>query len=311
MKLAGKKALVTGGAGFIPSHLVDLLVDRGAEVVVLDDLSTGKPDNLARVRDHITIVQGSVQDADLVDRTVAGCNLVFHLAANADVPRSVQEPDLDFRTNALGSHNVYLACRNHEVERVLLASSAAVYGEPVYTPMDEDHPLRPISPYGASKLSAESLGLAWHHTFGLPFTSVRIFNTYGPRQPRYVIYDLFRKIQSDPRRLEVLGTGDQIRDYCYVTDTAAAFLDLAMDPGLAGQAFNIAGGSPVSIRQLVGMILETLGLQDSTEVTYTGKSWPGDIVRLEASIDRIRATGFAPTIGLAEGLHRFADWIAS
>lgn len=308
MSLSGEKVLVTGGAGFIASHLVDLLVAAGARVSVLDDLSAGKLVNLAQVRDQIEFTQGSVLDPALVGRLVEGCRIVFNFAANADVPRSVRHPEIDFHTNAVGAFNVLHACRQSGVARVLQASTAAVYGEPAYTPMDESHPLRPISPYGASKLAAEALGLAWHHTYGLPFTAVRIFNTYGPRQPRYVIYDLFRKLQSDPGRLEVLGTGQQVRDYCYVTDTARAFLDLAVAPGLAGEVFNIAGGRPVSIAELVDMLLHTCGLQD-TEIRYTGKSWPGDITRLVANIDKIKGRGFRPTVGLEEGLRRFAEWI--
>jgi len=308
MSIRGDRVLVTGGAGFIASHLVDLLVFQGARVRVLDDMSAGKQENLADVRDDIELIEGSVCDADTVDRAVAGCRLVFNFAANADVPRSVKHPDIDFMTNSVGMHHVLTAARKHGVERTLQASTAAVYGEPTYTPMDEDHPLRPISPYGASKLGAESLGLAWHHTYDLPFTPIRIFNTYGPRQPRYVIYDLFRKLQKDPHHLEVLGTGEQVRDYCYVADTASAFLSLALNPGADGRVYNIAGGRPVSIRELVAMILDTLGYKD-TEVTYTGQSWPGDITRLVAGLDRIRAEGFSPTVDLEEGLRVFADWI--
>ena len=308
MSLNGSKVLVTGGAGFISSHLVDLLVARGAHVRVLDDLSAGKRENLEQVAGDIEFHEGSVTDPDKVSELVKDCRLVFNFAANADVPRSVKHPDIDYQTNAVGMFNVLTACRRHGVERVLQASTAAVYGEPVYTPMDEKHPLAPISPYGASKLGAESLGLAYHHTYQLPFTAIRIFNTYGPRQPRYVIHDLFRKIQNNPRQLEVLGTGEQVRDYCFVADTARAFLNLALNPEAVGQVFNIAGGHPVSIKELVAMILQTLGLED-TAIHYTGQSWPGDITRLVAGLDKIKATGFSPTVDLTEGLRRFADWI--
>ena len=308
MSLKDCRILVTGGAGFIASHLVDLLVTGGAKVVVLDDMSSGKEDNLVQVAGDIEVHTGSVTDHAQVDALVRGCRFVFNFAANADVPRSVKHPDIDFHTNSVGMFNVLDACRRHGVERVLQASTAAVYGEPSYTPMDESHPLRPISPYGASKLGAESLGLAYHHTYDLPFTAVRIFNTYGPRQPRYVIHDLFRKIQKNPQRLEVLGTGEQVRDYCYVTDTAGAFVNLALNPEANGQVYNIAGGQPISIKDLVGKILATLQLTD-TEIYYTGQSWPGDITRLVAGIDKIKGTGFAPTVDLDEGLRRFADWI--
>lgn len=306
--LAGIRILVTGGAGFIPSHLVDLLVARGAQVTVLDDLSAGKRENLAQVAGDIRFVEGSVADAELVDQVVAGQEMVFNFAANADVPRSVKHPRTDFAANALGAHLVFDACRRHEVRRVLQASTAAVYGEPRYTPMDEEHPLRPISPYGASKLAAEALGRAYHHTYGLPFTAIRIFNTYGPRQPRYVIYDLFRKLERDRDQLEVLGTGEQVRDYCYVADTAAAFVTVALDDATIGEVYNIAGGQPVSIRELVAMILETLGLPETVS-HYTGQSWPGDITRLVADLTRLRERGFAPTVDLREGLRRFAEWI--
>ncbi len=309
MSLAQSKVLVTGGAGFISSHLVDLLVADGAQVVVLDDFSAGKKQNLTQVAADIELVEGSVEDAVLVDKLVRGCRLVFNFAANADVPRSVKHPDVDFATNTVGAYNVYTSCLKHGVERVLQASTAAVYGEPEYTPMDEKHRLRPISPYGASKLSAECIGTAWYHTFDLPFTAIRIFNTYGPRQPRYVIYDLFRKLQKNRQELEVLGTGEQVRDYCYVADTARAFLDLSLNPDALGGVYNIAGGEPVSIKELVAMILKTLNYTD-TKIHYTGQSWRGDITRLVAGLDRIKATGFAPTVNLEEGLRRFAEWIA-
>lgn len=308
IKLNNDKVLVTGGAGFIPSHLVDLLVESGAKVVVLDDLSAGKVENLTQVKNDIEFVEGSVLDVDLVDKLVAGSRFVFNFAANADVPRSVKHPDIDFNTNAVGAFNVFLACRKHEVERVLQASTAAVYGEPDYVPMDEKHPLRPISPYGASKLGAESLLLSYHHTFDLGCTVVRIFNTYGPRQPRYVMYDLFRKLEKDRSQLEVLGTGEQIRDYCYVSDTAAAFLNLALNEKANGEVYNIAGGQPISIAGLVDQIIETLALTD-TKVHYTGQSWPGDIKRLMADISKIQGTGFKPTVNLKDGLRRFAEWI--
>jgi UDP-glucose 4-epimerase len=309
MNINQSRILVTGGAGFIGSHLVDILVARGAHVTVLDDMSAGKLENLKNVAQDIELVVGSVADADLVHKLANGCRLVFNFAANADVPRSVEHPEIDFTTNAVGAFNVYAACRRYGVERVVQASTAAVYGEPEYTPMDEDHRLRPISPYGASKLSAETMGFAWHQTYGLPFTAVRIFNTYGPRQPRYVIYDLFRKLQKNTESLEVLGTGAQVRDYCYVEDTARAFADLSVAPDANGEAYNIAGGQPISIKDLVKIILEVLGLT-STDIYFTGQSWPGDIKTLIAGLEKIKAAGFAPTVTLNDGIERFAEWIA-
>lgn len=309
MNLTKSRVLVTGGAGFISSFVVESLVEHGASVTVLDNLSTGRLGNLKLVKDHIQFCEGDMRDACLLARLVRDQDIIFHFAANADVPKSVTDPTYDFHTNAVGAFNLLHGCLNSKVQRIIYASTAAVYGPPQYAPVDESHPCHPISPYGASKLATEILGFAYRHTFDLPFTVVRIFNTYGPRQPRYVIHDLYRKLQKNPNTLEVLGTGDQIRDYCYVTDTARAFLAIASDDSTQGEVYNISGGRTISIRDLVTMILNVTGHRD-TIVTYTGKSWPGDIVRLEGEISKIRGSGFSPTIPLEEGLQLFTDWIA-
>lgn len=301
MNWAQTRALVTGGAGFIGSHVVDALVDRGAEVTVIDNLQAGIQENLARSWDAITFVKGDLRDADTVEQAMRGQDYVFHLGANASVPNSLRDPRYDFETNALGSFNVFQAANEAGVRRVIYASSAAVYGEPQYVPTDEKHPLLPTSFYGQSKLTGERLGMMFHKMLGLGFTAIRIFNTYGPRQPRYVLADLIRKLKRNPRELEVLGTGTQTRDYCFVSDTAAAFVAMAERDEADGEVYNISGGNPVSIRELVAIILEVMDLRDC-KVTYTGRSWKGDIDRLEADIGKIRAAGFTPSVSLQEGI---------
>jgi len=306
MDWSRRKALVTGGAGFIPSHIVDRLTDLGAEVVALDDMSAGLESNLSNSIDRVKLVRADLRNAGAVREAMDGCEFVFHLGANASVPSSVKDPRRDFETNALGSFNVLEAAKELGVRRVVYASSAAVYGEPQYVPTDESHPLDPTSFYGVSKLAGERLGIMYHRMFGLGFTAIRIFNTYGPRQPRYVLADLIRKLHKNPRELEVLGTGAQVRDYCFVSDTAGAFIAAAENDETTGEAFNIAGGNPVSIRDLVGIILKVMELPDCV-VTYTGQSWKGDIDRLIANIDKIAARGFAPTVSLEEGIRRTID----
>lgn len=301
MNWAGRKVLVTGGAGFVPSNLVDALVERGAVVTAMDNLQAGVMANLANSIDRIAYLNADVRDADAVKSAVQGIEYVFHLAANASVPNSLKNPRYDFETNSLGSFNVFEAAKELGVTRVVYASSAAVYGEPEYTPTDEKHPLRPTSFYGESKLAAERLGMMYHKMFGLGFTAIRIFNTYGPRQPRYVLADLVRKLKRNPRELEVLGTGKQIRDYCYVSDTVGAFIAAAENEEMNGDAYNISGGNPVSISELVGIILKVMDLPDC-KVTYTGQSWKGDIDRLDANISKIRASGFEPSVALEDGI---------
>jgi len=309
MKLRGRRVLVTGAAGFIGSHLVDRLVEEGAEVVAIDNLKDGNLSNLAESMDKIEFHKVDIRNFESLKEVMDRVEIVFHLAANANVPYSVDNPKYDFETNALGTFNVLKLSLDLDVEKVVYASSAAVYGEPVYVPIDEEHPLNPISPYGASKLAGERLGFAYFKTYGLPFVSLRIFNTYGPRQRRYVMYDFLRKLRENPNRLEVLGTGEQVRDFCYVKDCVEAFI-LASEKNIAvGDVFNIAGGNPISIRDLAYLIVKILGLDGKTEIVFTGESWKGDIVNLYADISKIKSKlGFEPKVSLEEGILRLKRW---
>ncbi|MDM7915288.1 MAG: SDR family NAD(P)-dependent oxidoreductase, partial [Candidatus Eisenbacteria bacterium] len=203
----GERVLVTGGAGFLGSHLVDRLVEEGLEVRVLDNLQAGSLENLAGVRHRIDLRTGDLRDPAAVGAAVSGCSVVFHLGANASVPASVEDRGYDFATNAGGTFHVADAAVRHGVRRIVFASSAAVYGPPRTIPVAESHPLLPISPYGGSKVAAERMLYAYARTFGFELAILRIFNTYGPRQRRYVAYDLMQKLARDRRRLEVLGDG--------------------------------------------------------------------------------------------------------
>ena len=298
--------LVTGGAGFLGSHVVDLLVARGHQVRVLDNLHAGSTENLASVADRIDLRIGDLRDRAVVDDAVRGSAIIFHLGANASVPESVADRDYDFQTNTLGTYHLADAMVRHGVRRIVFASSAAVYGPPRYTPVDEAHPLDPISPYGGSKLAAERLLHAYAATFNFELMVLRLFNTYGPRQRRYVAYDLMQKLARDPHRLEVLGDGEQRRDYSYVADTVEAFVMAGFHPIEGSTVWNVAGGRTVSIRELVGHILVVLGLRD-TEVIYGLPTWRGDIDVLSGDISRIRSAGWSPRVPLEEGLARLAQ----
>lgn len=301
------QVLVTGGAGFIGSHLCEALVALGARVRVLDDLSSGRRENLATVLPDLDLQVQSVVDPEAVASAVTGCELVFHLAANASVPRSSAYPELDFAANAAGTHVLLEALRRQPATRLVYASSAAVYGEPLAGPTAEDHALRPQSPYGGSKLAGEYLCTSRARCYGLDIRRARIFNTYGPRQRRYVMFDLLEKLRRDPQQLEVMGTGLQERDYCYVADTADALLLIGAHPEAAGEVYNIAGGQPLSIKQLIEVMLEVLGLP-RPEIRYTLQSWPGDVQRMVGSIDRLQALGWRPDTDLRTGLAALADW---
>lgn len=312
MNWQDKEVLVTGGAGFIASHLVDLLVEEGAAVTAIDNLKDGKIENLEKSKDKIRFLKIDVKDYERLRNVIKEeeIEIIFHFAANANVPYSVEDPKYDFETNALGTFNVLNSCiDNDDIEKIIYASSAAVYGEPEYIPIDEKHPLNPISPYGASKLAGEKLGFAYYYTYGIPFISMRIFNTYGPRQRRYVMYDFLKKLRNNPEKLEVLGTGEQVRDYCYVTDMANAFVLAAEKENAIGEPFNVAGGNPITIKELAELMVRIMGLKGNTELYYTGKSWKGDIVKLVADISKIRnKLGFKPEVKLEEGIIKLKNW---
>ena len=303
-----KRVLVTGGAGFIGSHLVEALVANGARVTVVDDLSAGRLDNLSdcisKIKFHRLDISKAIDLAPIMD----GVDVVFHLAANASVPKSVENPRHDFECNAMGTLNILSALEQASIQSCVLASSGAVYGEPAEFPICETDPIMPISPYGASKACAEALGRAFHASYGVPVTIARIFNTYGPRQPRFVMYDFYRKLRADPTRLEILGSGKQIRDFCYVADTVSVLMQLAMHSGETCEAFNVSSGASHSVLDVAESMFEVLRLQD-VRVTFSGQSWAGDAQRWEVSIEKLRRTlGYEPGFDLQSGLERFVHW---
>jgi UDP-glucose 4-epimerase len=310
----GRSVLVTGGCGFIGSHLVETLDAAGAEVAVLDSFQAGKRLNLASVAGHVRIVRGDVREPAQVERILSDSvpSIVFHLAANASVPGSVEEPAFDFETNCAGTFVLLEALRKRgwpkgDDCRVVFASSGAVYGEPERFPIREEHPLRAISPYGASKLAAEIEALMFHQVYGLPVVIARLFNTYGARMARFVVLDFLRKLDRDPNVLEILGSGEQRRDFNDVSDTVAALLVLGRR-GEPGQAYNVASGRSCSVTDLAHLIIATLGLEGRTRIVTTGQSWVGDAQRWEVAIDKIAAMGYRPRVSLAEGVRRVIQW---
>lgn len=306
---AGSRALVTGGCGFIGSHLVERLVADGAWVTALDSLRDGSEANLQAVRDRVTLCSGDVRNRAEVELALrqAAPDVVFHMAANASVPGSVNDPAHDFEANAVGTFVLLDVLRTLGMKpRVVLASSGAVYGQPDRFPITEDFPLKPISPYGASKLCAENVASMFLGVYGIPTVIARIFNSYGPRVPRYIVYDFLKKLERDPTLLEILGDGKQQRDFTYVTDTVAGLIALA-EKGAPGEAYNVSSGQNHSVTELAAMLVQVLRLKN-VEFHYTGSSWAGDAQRWEVETGKLRGLGFEGRTDLRQGLEETVRW---
>lgn len=238
-------------------------------------------------------------------------DVVFHLAADTgtkETSMGFKDPFAEMSINAKGSVNILKCVMDcNPSANIVFASSAAVYGEPKYIPVDEKHPTEPVSPYGISKLAGEKYMSAYFREFGVKSVAARIFNTYGPRQSRYVIHDLIKKLGINQNELEILGTGTTIRDYAYVSDTVEALILIA-EKGKYGEIYNVAGGNPTSIENLANLILRELNLTEKTKIKYTGASWKGDISKMIADITKIRQLGYEPKVNLETGLKYTLNW---
>jgi nucleoside-diphosphate-sugar epimerase len=298
------KALVTGGAGFIGSHLAAYLAALGHEVRILDNFSTGHRSNVVDLSDNVEVVEGDITSYERVHHAVEGCEGVFHCAALPSVPRSVQDPLTSHATNATGTLNLLLCARDAGVRRVVLASSSSVYGSNQALPKREDMTPAPISPYAVGKLAGEGYCRSFTEVYGLETVALRYFNVFGPRQDPRSQYSAaiprFISALLRGRQPVVFGDGEQSRDFTYVQNVVDATVS-AMDAlGVAGQVFNVAFGAQVKVTELLAELGTVLDLEVSPD--YVAPR-PGDIPHSVADCSRARdALGYEPRIGLAEGL---------
>ena len=312
--LSGKRVLVTGGGGFIGSHLCERLVQEGAHVRALVhyrfDHSIGNLRHLpSDTQEEIEVVHGSVEDPFAVDRAVEGCDTVFHLAALIAIPYSYRAPASYIATNVHGTLNVLEACRRHETRRLVHTSTSEVYGTALYTLIDEKHPLQAQSPYSASKIAADKLVESYHLSFRLPVVTIRPFNTYGPRQSsRAVIPTIIQQALHTPEIR--LGSLDPVRDLTHVADTVAGFLAGMRSPGIEGQTLNLGVGTAVSIGELAALIQQIIGTAKPIR-TDADRLRPkaSEVMRLISDNQLAREQlDWAPTIPLAEGLRTAVEF---
>lgn len=301
--------LVTGGAGFIGSHLVEALLKRGDQVRVLDNLSTGKLENLAGVIDQIKFFEGSLVDVAAVRRAVAGAEVVYHLAAIASVPQSMAEPVQTELVNTVGTVNLLQAAQLADVRRVVLSSTCAVYGDELTLPKTEAMLPQPKSPYAVSKLAAEHYCRVYYESFGLETVVLRYFNVFGPRQDPKSAYSGVISIFMDKLATgiapTIFGDGQQTRDFVFVQDIVQANILAASAPESAGEIFNIGTGRPVTVQQL----FETMRRVFVSEVTpLYAPGRRGDVIHSYADSDRAtRQLGWQAQVSLEAGLKQLVE----
>ncbi len=302
--------LVTGGAGFIGSNTVDELVKRGHSVVVLDDLSAGKEENLGEVRNKITFVKGSIGDLEVLQKAMHQADYVIHLAARTSVPRSVKDPIETNRVNVDGTLNVLVAARDNKVKRVVYAASSSAYGETAELPKTETMLPKPISPYGVAKYVGELYAAAFGKCYGLEVVCLRYFNIFGPRQdpdsPYSGVLSRFSVAFLEGTAPVVFGDGEQTRDFTFVENAVQANLLACEAAGAAGCVFNIGTGDSISLNKTISLLGEISGNQ--LEAKYEPPR-EGDIRDSLADIRRAHdILGYEPSVRFEEGLRRTFAW---
>jgi nucleoside-diphosphate-sugar epimerase len=300
------RALVTGGAGFIGSNLVELLLAEGHEVVILDNLSSGYAENVMPAAEFVT---GDVSDEGAAHDAMEGCEAVFHLAASVGNTRSIDDPVRDSMVNVIGTLRVLEAARAHGVGRIVFSSSAGIFGELKTLPIREDHPQDPDSPYGTSKLAAEKMCLVYNKLYGMHNVCLRYFNVYGARQ-RFDAYGncipIFAERMLRGQDVTIFGDGKQTRDFVNAGDVVRANYLAATTPGVSG-VFNLGSGTRIAIDDLVDLMAEVSGTRPNI---IFGPERPGDVRDSLAAIDAAAAAfGFKPSVQLEDGLRAYFDWL--
>ena len=305
-QLKGQKVIVTGGAGFIGSHLVDALVREGCHVFVIDNENTGTTENLAENLGSISIVKGSVLDKDLLKKVFEGAGVIFHQAAIPAVPRSLEYPADTHLTNVVGTLNVFECVKELGIRRVVYASSSSVYGDSKVLPQHEKMQYNPLSPYALQKVTCEKYGELFFNLFGVETVGLRYFNVFGPRQnpssPYSAVIPIFIKTMKEGRIPTIYGDGQTTRDFSYVDNAVNANLQAALAENVGGKVFNIASGNPVSLNELVEKINDVLGTHIRPQYADFRI---GDIKHSFANIEQAKLhLKYEPKVSFDDGLQR-------
>lgn len=304
------KYLITGGAGFIGSHLVDYFMEKGEEVLVIDDLSAGDFRNIERWKDsnNFMFAKGDLLNPKSINEALAGCDVVYHLAANPEVRSWLAKPVDHFKQNVEGTYNLLEAVRKDRgVETLVFTSTSTVYGEPSVIPTPETYaPLKPISHYGASKLAAEALICSYAAMYGLRCVIYRMANVVGPRSNHGVVYDFVEKLKKDSHELEVLGDGTQSKSYLYISDCVEGMVLGVENSSENVSILNIGSEDRVDVLTIAEVVTEEMGLED-VEIKTTGgvdggRGWKGDVKLMQLDMSRLRVLSWRPRWGSSDAV---------
>lgn len=308
------RAFVTGGAGFIGSHVVDRLLRDGHGVTAFDNWSTGQPEFLADARGHagFRFVEGDILDLDALTRALQGHDTVFHFAANADVRFGTAHPRRDLEQNTLGTFHVLEAMRAQGARRIAFASTGSIYGEPSVFPTPEDCPF-PVqtSLYGASKLAGEGLIAAYAAGFGFQGFVFRFVSILGERYTHGHVVDFYRQLRADPRAIHVLGDGRQRKSYLYVHDCLDAILTVMARATERFNVYNLGAEETCSVDDSLGWICARLGVTPARRYSGGERGWVGDSPFIFLDTAKVRALGWRPTLGIRAGVERTLDWLCA
>jgi UDP-glucose 4-epimerase len=311
-----ERILVTGGAGFIGSHLVDYLLGRGYFVRVVDNLSSGRLEYISRHigRGSFEFIRGDLKDPRVAEESVKGIDTVYHFAANPEVRLSTVNPRVHFNENLLVTFNMLEAARKTgSVELFVFASSSTVYGDATVIPTPESYEIKPISVYGASKAGCEALLSAYSHLYGFRGLSLRYANIVGPRLRHGVIYDFLEKLRISPEKLEILGDGSQRKSYLYITDTIEATVFLAQNSRSQYDVFNVGNEDWITVKEIAEIVSNAAGLKPKFIYmggTSDGRGWPGDVKLMLLSIDKIKKLGWRPKYSSRQAVELTAKSLA-
>ncbi|MCX6776220.1 MAG: SDR family NAD(P)-dependent oxidoreductase [Candidatus Micrarchaeota archaeon] len=303
--------LITGGAGFIGSNLTNFFISKGSDVTVFDNLSSGRMENLnASIgRKNFKFIKGDIRDSETVDSAMKGVEEVYHLAADPSVKDSATNPGVSFSINVSGTFSVLEAARKNDVKKVVFTSTSTVYGEAEVLPTPENYPLIPISNYAASKVADEAYISSYASTYGIKGVVLRLANIFGSPSTHGVMFDFYKKLKTNPKKLEILGNGKQCKSYLYISDCVDALFLASRKQKNIFDFFNVGSGQMENVNYIANTMCSFLKVKPKFEYTGGTRGWKGDVVKMLLDTKKIEKLGWRKKVSLKDGIRKYVEWL--